>query len=332
MEDILRKNEKCFIGMPACGYGYESAKLCFVACPSDEKYTLKIDVIKDLVEAQQYESHIALKRIDPGTFAFCTKICSKIIQSQFCIVFLDPSFDEKGVEYANPNVHFEYGMMVSQNKHIIPLQDEQFDLAFNISPLDSIKYNETNFKQKVSDAISFAIKRSSETKAAGTPPQGREALTFYNLEGFILSDININFYKLLYEHGANLGFFLFQNRATNKYKFIGAFDYEDPKLAILHTKLLIDNLISTYESLTPVGIQPEGEEKRDFSYLINSISIDIVISPFYDKSDILERIKSITNDKYDYPITIYNRSDFEDYIDDKYKEIGTITPKNNNKT
>ena len=178
MEGTLRKNEKCFIGMPSCGYGYESAKLCFIACPSHEKYTLKIEVIKDLVESKQYEAHIALKRIEPGTFAFCTKICSKIIQSQFCIVFLDPSFDKNDIEYPNPNVHFEYGMMVSQNKHIIPLQDEKYDLSFNISPLDTIKYNDKNFKIKVSDAISYAIKRSSETKVQGSSPQGPEVVIF----------------------------------------------------------------------------------------------------------------------------------------------------------
>lgn len=325
MENTLKKNEKCFIGMPSCGYGYESAKLCFVACPSHEKYTLKIDVIKDIVESHQYECHIALKRIDPGTFAFCTKICSKIIQSHFCIVFLDPSFDKNGAEYPNPNVHFEYGMMVSQNKHIIPLQDERFDLAFNISPLDTIKYNDSNFKTKVSDAIKYAIRRSSETKLSGTQPPGPELFTFYNLFGFKLSDMNINFFKLLYELGANLGFFIFDNTNLKTYKFIGPFDYEDPKLAILHTKLLIDNITSTYEDLMS-GKSKEEEKKLDFSYLVDSISIDIIISPFYDKSDILERIKNIANKEFNYPITIYYRNDFRDYINDKYKEIGAIEP------
>lgn len=239
MENNIRKNEKCFIGMPSCGYGYESAKLCFVACPSHEKYTLKIEVIKDLIESHQYECHIALKRIDPGNFAFCTKICSKIIQSQFCIVFLEPSYNSNGTEYPNPNVHFEYGMMVSQNKHIIPLQDERFDLPFNISPLDTIKYNDSNFKSKVSEAINYAIKRYSEKKEVGTLPQGPEVFIFYNLQGFKLSDTTINFLKVLYEFGSNLGFFLFNNIKLGTYKYIGPFDYEDPKLAILHAKLLL---------------------------------------------------------------------------------------------
>lgn len=50
MGNDIKKNEKCFIGMPSCGYVYESAKSCFVACPSDNEYTLKVEVIKDIVE------------------------------------------------------------------------------------------------------------------------------------------------------------------------------------------------------------------------------------------------------------------------------------------
>src|SRR3989339_1100341 len=121
MDTIIKKNDKCFIGMPVCGYGYESAKSCFVACPSDKKYTLKIETIESVIASKQYECHVALKKIDPGNFAFCTKICSKIIQSQFCIVFLDFSLDKnekKTSEHPNPNVHFEYGLMLGQHKHI----------------------------------------------------------------------------------------------------------------------------------------------------------------------------------------------------------------------
>lgn len=325
-EHSIRKNEKCFIGMPSCGNCYESAKLCFVACPSHDKYTLKIDVIKDLIESQQYECLIALKRIDPGTFAFCTKICSKIIQSQFCIALLDPSFDEKGNEYPNPNVHFEYGMMVSQNKHIIPLQDERYNLAFNISPLDTIKYNDSNFKAKVSEAINYAIKRTTEKKESATPPQGPEITIYYNIHGFKLSDTSVTFLKLLYEHGSNLGFFLFDHRSLGTYKYVGLFENEDPKLAILHTKLLIENLITSYENLMSSTDKTPEEKKSAYDYLINSIAIDVIVSPFYDKKDILSRIQSIAGKGYNYPIKIYYKKDYKDYIDKKYEEIGVIEP------
>ena len=325
MEETLRKNEKCFIGMPSCGYGYDSAKLCFVACPAHDKYTLKIEVIKDIIESNQYECHVALKKIDPGTFAFCTKICSKIIQSKFCIVLLDPSFDKNGEECPNPNVHFEYGMMVSQNKHIIPLQDEKHKLAFNISPLDTIKYNDSNFKQKVSEAIEFAIKQATEKKTLGIASPGPELFTYYNLFGFRLSDTSINFFKLLYDFGANLGFFLFDDKKQIQYKFIGPFDYENPKLAILHTKLLIENIVRTYEHFQSIQ-KEKTEELENLKYLIQSISVDLIISPFYKKDEILDRIKSLLPEGYEYPITIFYRKDFKEYVDRQYEEIGEIKP------
>ena len=67
--------------------------------------------------------------------------------------------------------------------------------------------------------------------------------TANNLHGFKMSDVSISFFKLLYEHGSNIGFFLFDNRKLGTYKYIGPFDYEDPKLAILHTKILIGGKI-----------------------------------------------------------------------------------------
>jgi hypothetical protein len=95
---------------------------------------------------------------------------------------------------------------------------------------------------------------------------------------------------------------------------------------ILHTKLLIDNIISTYKNILSSNKTAKEEQKIDIGYLVNSISIDLIISPFYDKSEIIERIRTITNNEFDYPITIYYRNDFRDYINDKYKEIGAIEP------
>jgi hypothetical protein len=219
MEKTIRKNENCFIGMPSCGYGYESAKSCFLACPSHEKYTFVIDTIKGIIESKQYECHIALQKIDPGNLAFCTKICSKIIQSQFCIVLLDPSPSKtSSKEYPNPNVHLEYGMMIDQNKNIIPLQDEKYNLAFNISPLDTVKYTPSNFKIKVTEAIDNAIERSTKSTTSGQIPPGPEIFTFYNMSGFQISDITNVFLKFICSLGSSLGFFsliIIRNRNTN---------------------------------------------------------------------------------------------------------------------
>ena len=323
----IRKNEKCFIGNPACGYFYESAKLCFLACPSDEKYTIKIELIQNIVESKQYECHIALRRNDPANFAFCTKICSKIIQSQFCIVLLDPSTDDKGNKYPNPNVHLEYGMMISQHKHIIPLQEEKHNLAFNVSTLDTIKYTDANFKTKVTKAIDNAIEKYSKTKVTEQVLIGPEIFTFYSLSGFQLSDIKIPIYNYIFKFGGFLGFNLFNS--GNKFKYLGNFIYEDPKKIILHTKLLIDNIISTYKSLT---LDDSGNtKKKKYNYLINNISIDIIIPPYYKKEDILNKIESLIENKYKFPILIYYQKDIKKRVEDEYKNIGDIRSIKNSK-
>jgi hypothetical protein len=325
MEKTIRKNENCFIGMPSCGYGYESAKSCFLACPAYEKYDLVIDIIKGIIESKQYECHIALKKIDPGNFAFCAKICSKIIQSQFCIVLLDPSPGKTNLkEYPNPNVHLEYGMMISQNKHIIPLQDEKYDLAFNISPLDTIKYNPSNLRIKITEAIDHAIARAIESKTSGQIPPGPEIFTFYNMSGYLISDVTIEFLKFIYSLGSSLGFYLFNNYKESKYKFIGPFDIEDPKKAILHTKLLIDNITSTYRRATSNIPKDNKVELNKFEYLIRAVSIDLIVPPFYEKEEIQNKINSIIDKEYEFPIDIYYRKDIKNFVEDQYKNIGDL--------
>jgi len=321
MDEKIRKNEKCYIGMPSCGYGYESAKLCFVACPSDEEYTLKIDAIKDIVEAKQYECHIALKKIDPGNFAFCTKICSKIIQSQFCIVLLDPSKTKDKPEYPNPNVHLEYGMMMSQNKHIIPLQNEKYDLPFNIAPLDTLKYNEKNFKVLINEAVDHAINKFSNKEMSGTMPQGPDIRTFYNILGFKFSDIKVGLMDFLFKLAGYLGFNLLDDGKGN-FKYVGFFDYEDPKKIILHTKLLIDNLIAAYDNATLL-LTAEVDKKK-FEYLIKNISIDLTIPPFFAKEDILRRILEVSNRKYGYQVDINYREDLKKRTELEYEKIGEV--------
>jgi hypothetical protein len=325
MTENNKKNLKCFIGMPSCGYIYESAKSCFIACPSDKKYTIKIQVIRDILESKQYECHIALQRSDPGSFAFCTKICSRIIQSQFCIVFLDYSENGDGIEFPNPNVHMEYGMMLGQNKHIIPLQDEKYKLNFNIAPLDTIKYSDENFKSKVIEAIDNAIIKSSKTDTIGQLDQGKDLQTYYNISGFTIADIKLNFFEILYQFGQNLGFFLLVDKRKLKYKYFATFDFEDPKLIVLHTKILIDNIVNAYES-TIAALKPD-QNKEEYKYLIRDISIDVVIPKFYYKEDILDHLTKMIKSIYEIKITLFYRTDFTELIKEEYKNIDDFKPK-----
>jgi len=77
---------------------------------------------------------------------------------------------------------------------------------------------------------------------------------------------------------------------------------------------------------------PKEEKKVNYQYLVDSISIDLIISPFFDKSEILQKIKNIANKTYEYPINIFYRNDFNIVIDNMYKEIGIVEPIKENKT
>jgi hypothetical protein len=152
-------NEKCIIGLPTCGYAFSSSRMAFIATPADEEFSLEIDVLNSLLEDKGYEAYVALRNIDPGKFAFCTKICSKIITSQFCIVLLNSSAhrDHPQVKIPNPNVHMEYGLMLAFRKHVLPFERRGDSLAFNIQPLDTLLYTKGEFRKIADQAIDSAI-------------------------------------------------------------------------------------------------------------------------------------------------------------------------------
>lgn len=214
--------------------------------------------------------------------------------------------------------------MISQNKYIIPLQDEKYNLAFNIFPLDTIKYNDNNFKQKITDSIINAIEIAEGKQTTSEVATGIDVITYYNIQGYQVSDVGERLYSSLYNFGKTLGFYLFDNRSTNEYKYVGAFDTEEPKKAILNTKLLIDNIVSTYFNIVSNSNENRIEDPARFEYLTKDISIDIIISPFYDKNEILKKIESIMRNDIKYNITVLYRSDYESFVIEQYAKIGDL--------
>ncbi|MGD0954616.1 MAG: hypothetical protein ABR985_19895 [Methanotrichaceae archaeon] len=130
-----------------------------------------LELISEKLSKVGIEPIIAVRERAYGQDIFCTKICGKIIESRFCIVFLDDSVKD-GTNIPNPNVYYEYGLMTSLRKHIIPLQKEDMELAFNIQSYDTIKYSPKNIATEIDRAIRDAIKITE----AGEP-ESTELLT-----------------------------------------------------------------------------------------------------------------------------------------------------------
>lgn len=332
MNTNLRINQNCYIALPSCNYVFESAKMCFIACPSDEKYTLYQSMIKKILQENVYECHIAVRTSNPGKNVFCSKICSKIIQSQFCIVFLDPSFDSKNKPFPNPNVYFEYGMMLTQNKYIIPFQHTDHSLPFNVYNLDTIKYTDKDFEALAREEIAKAIEKFSLKETDQITVLNRTITQYYLINGYGLTNVDTNTdNRFVYEVGYSFGFSLFNTYSVKGlYKFVGYFANDDTKNILLNTKLLIQRF-DKLKGLMELGATIQG--KTDLLSKLGGyeqmLSIDVIIAEDADKGDFVLKLNGIVDSsKYD-SINVLYYSEIEKKVEEELGFIGKVKLKPN---
>jgi len=188
--DSFNMNEKCFIRKEhKCGKIFGASKSCFIACPSEEEIETILELISEKLTKVGVEPIIAVKERAYGQDIFCTKICGKIIESKFCIVILDDAIKDS-VNIPNPNVYYEYGLMTSLKKHIIPLQKEKQKLAFNIQSYDTVKYSNKNIGIELDRAIKEGLRITEQTKKTDTVSilNDRTILRKFELSNFTLKD------------------------------------------------------------------------------------------------------------------------------------------------
>ncbi len=165
----FREISKCIVRKDhSCGKFLGASKSCFIACPSTDEVETMLALITEKLTKIGIEPVIAIKERAYGEDIFCTKICGKIIESQFCLVILDDSIepiDGKSVNIPNPNVYYEYGLMTALNKHVIPLQKDGQKLAFNIQTHDTIKYTPRNLSIELDKAFKDTIKITQENRS-----------------------------------------------------------------------------------------------------------------------------------------------------------------------
>ena len=290
-------NRRCFFGFPSCNFVFESLRLCFIACPSDVEYELELDIIRAELEKRRYEPYIAVKRFEGGKNVFCSKICSKIITAKFCIVLLNDSEHpmEKDVYMPNPNVHYEYGIMAALHKEVIPMQREGTRLAFNISPLDTIIYNKSDFKRRLIEAIDEAIDLVEESDNTGPiEGQDRDVLSYMSLRGFVLADEENEFNSGVAIWGADVGFMLFTGK---RLCFLGNFRNEPHEVVAFNLQLLHQNLTAAIERAFELtgphtfdrdGLLVARQEQSRLRMLFGEVDIVLVVSDHIRKEALLE--------------------------------------------
>ncbi|MCX5697355.1 MAG: hypothetical protein NTU54_05255 [Candidatus Omnitrophica bacterium] len=190
LQSALKVNNQCFIRKAhKCGKIFGASKSCFIACPSDASIETILALMSEKLAKVGVEPIIAVKERAYGQDIFCTKICGKIIESKFCIVVLDDTI-VGSKSFPNPNVYYEYGLMTSLRKHIIPLQKEKLKLAFNIQSYDTVKYSDINISSELDRAIKDAIKisESSEKVEQESHISDKTILRKFELVGFDLKN------------------------------------------------------------------------------------------------------------------------------------------------
>jgi predicted nucleotide-binding protein with TIR-like domain len=291
MDNTIRKNEICVIGLPRCDFVFSSTRTCFIAYGFKES-TLEMTILQKLLEAKGVQPVEAGGNLVPGQNAYCAKICSKIITSQFCIVLLNND-ENNGVEVPNANVNMEYGLMLGFNKYVIPFQRAEQSLPFNLAGLDTIKYTNQDFERRGGDAIEQAIIATQQQDVPKDSWDQILQMWFLN-RNLILSHIDDAGEKHIYRMGQDLGFNLLHNFSGDRYVFFGRFTTLRPEL-ILWRLYKMDEILNGRWSSLPnrrkSGLINTDQEKQ-LDLLFKSFKIMVVVTNVIDKSKVISELKA----------------------------------------
>jgi hypothetical protein len=265
-------------------------------------------ILQDLLEKKGIEAVEAGGRRSPGEHAFCVKICSKIITSQFCIVLLN-SETKNGHESPNANVNMEYGLMMGFNKYILPFQREEQMLPFNVAGLDTLKYTNLNFQSLASSAIDQAI-------LATTPSGSARVDVDQKLQAYLLSrDLTFSRTdsegdRAIFDLGGALKFNLLIDFTGTNYCFLGNFTQLRAEAIIWRLRMLgraIDQRRSSWESRIKAGvITKEGAAVAD--ELFARFTILLIVNSDNDRNTITE---AISHNPLTYLIGVLSLSDVD---------------------
>ena len=301
MDKTIRRNENCIVGLPRCDFVFSSTRTCFIAYGFEES-PLEMSLLKKILEAKGISPIEAGGSLAPAQNAFCTKICSKIITSQFCIILLNNDTKD-GQEIPNANVNMEYGLMLGFNKYVIPFQKGSQKLPFNVAGLDTLKYSNSDFERLATKAIEQAIEET-EQKNINDLNMDQNIETFLLTKKALMTHVDSGpGERDIFRLGAPFRFNLLNDFSGMNYMYFGNFTAFRPDTAIKRVSLLVDVLNSRKEALSKkvsLGILTE-ESASQTDRLIDDMKIWLLVTSDEDKSIISKEIEKL-NMSYDYEV------------------------------
>ena len=261
MDKRIRRNELCVIGLPRCDFVFSSTRTCFIGYGFRES-ALEMNVLRHVLRERGIEPVEAVGTLAPGQNAFCAKICSKIIVSQFCVALVNNDVTG-GVEVPNANVNMEYGLMLGFNKYVVPFQRESQTLPFNVAGLDTVKYTNESFERKATEAIEVAVKATTqEAVPTFSADQGLEA--FLLSKRLLVVSLTTEGDRNLFELGRPLGFNMLMTFDGMRYVYFGNFTALRPEAVLWRLRTLEDIIQERIGSLPQrvnMGIASVDQQK-----------------------------------------------------------------------
>lgn len=311
MDKTIRRNEICVIGQPACDFVFSASRTCFIAY-GYKKSTLEMTILSNLLEKRGIQPIEAGGSFAPGQSAFCAKICSKIIMSQFCIVLLNND-EQDGNEIPNANVSMEYGLMLGFNKYVIPFQLGSQHLPFNVAGLDTIKYTDQDLEQQAITAIEQAIDATKQEETpTGTVDQ---PLQMYLLSrNMVISYVDSEGEKNIFKLGEPLGFNLTNDFAGTRYVFLGRFANLRPETILWRLRKMNEMLNGRLSSIDErikvgAGTLEQAVAARE---LFKNLQLLVIVTSNQDKTTLMEELDRHT---IDYPVEVISVGDIESRLE-----------------
>lgn len=284
----IRLNDRCLVRHQDCKRIFGGSRICFVACPNSDEIALELEIIRQKLREVSIEPYIATDQREFQKDIFCEKICTKVIESIFCIAILNDVIDIKdNVRKPNANVYYEYGLMTAFRKRIIPVQLLGHNLAFNIQSLDTLKYTSKDFSRQIEEAIRMTVldieSEHSEKHELALHTNVEWAL---DLMGLVRTDERYRFRHERVLSSRSLGFEPFHRPRDGRLFFSGIFEREDKvqdiilraKMLTLRVKNYCDQINSELSELrdaaserrSPMNLERLSDQERVLTRFMES--------------------------------------------------------------
>lgn len=311
MDKTIRRNEICVIGLPRCDFVFSATRSCFIAYGFEES-TLEMTILRNLLDDRGIQPIEAGGSFAPGQNAFCAKICSKIIMSQFCIVLLNND-ERDSNEIPNANVNMEYGLMLGFNKYVIPFQRASQRLPFNVAGLDTIKYTDRDLERQAVTAIEQAIDATEQ----GETPIGTtdQLLQMYLLSrNMLITYVDSEGEKNIYRLGEPLGFNLINDFPGVQYAFLGRFGNLRPETILWRLRKMneiLNGRLSSIDTRVAMGAATP-EQAVTAKELFESLQLWVVVTSDQDKTTVLGELD---RQSINYPVEVITVEDIRTQIE-----------------